>query len=56
MSLGVGFEVSNGQARPIGTLFLQLADPDVELSSTPPVPYLSVCHIAFCHSNKGLNL
>ena len=33
MSLGVGFEVSNAQARPSVTLFLLPEDPDVELSA-----------------------
>lgn len=31
---GVGFEVSNGQARPSGSLFLLSEDSDTELSGT----------------------
>lgn len=38
---GVGFEVSNAQARPRArSLFLLAADPDVELSVTSPAPRL----------------
>ena len=36
---GVDLEVSEAQARPSVTLFLLLANPDVELSAPSPVPY-----------------
>lgn len=34
VSLGMGFGVSNTQARPVSLFFLLPADPDVELSAT----------------------
>jgi hypothetical protein len=45
MSLGVGFEVSEAQARPNVTLFLLPADPDVELSAPFPAHCLPVCFL-----------
>jgi hypothetical protein len=47
VSLGVGFDVLEAQARPSGSLFLPLlpVDLDVELSATSPAPCLPVhCH------------
>ena len=56
-SLGVGFEVSDAQARPsVALLFLLPADPDVELSAASPVPCLPTCHHGSHHDNNGLNL
>ena len=44
VSLGVGFEVPEAQARPSVTLLL--ADPDVELTVPSPAPCLPVyCHV-----------
>ena len=40
MSLGMGFEVSDAQARPGVTLFLMPVDLDVKLSATSPALYL----------------
>ena len=42
MSLGVGFEALEAQARPSVILFLLLADLDVELSAT------SLAHVYLC--------
>lgn len=39
---GVGFEVSDGQARPSGSFFLLSEDPDIELSGTPVAPHACV--------------
>ena len=50
-SLGVGFGVSEAQARSSGSLSVLPADPDVELSATSPAP-----HLPACHHNNGLNL
>lgn len=53
----VGFEVSDGQAKPSVPLFLlSTADWDVELSAILSAPSLSVCHHASCHDDNGLNL
>jgi hypothetical protein len=48
LSFGVGFGVSNVQAKPNVSSYLLLMDPDVELSAAP-VPCLAVCPHAFCH-------
>jgi hypothetical protein len=57
MSLGVGFEVSDSQARPSVTLFLLSADLKCStLSATSPAPGLPVyCHASH-HDGNGLNL
>jgi hypothetical protein len=41
-SLGVGFGLSNAQARPNDSLFLLLDNPDVEISDTCPSSSLPV--------------
>jgi hypothetical protein len=57
VSPGLGFEISEAQARPHGSLSLLLtANPDVELSATLTIPCLPVCHHAFCHDDDGLDL
>ena len=56
VSVGMVFEVSNAQARPLVTLFLLPADLDVELSDTSPAPSLLAYHHASHHDNNGLNL
>ena len=44
VSLRVGFEVSEAQARPNGSLFFLLPmDPGVELSAPSPAPCLTAC-------------
>jgi len=56
VSLGVGFEVSDAQARPHVSLFLLPADQDVELEAPSPAPCLPArCHISH-HDYNGLNL
>jgi hypothetical protein len=55
MLLGVGFGVSNAQARSSVTLFLLPANPDVELSATSPASCLPACHHASCYDDNGLN-
>ena len=56
VSLEVGFQVSNAQARPSVFLFLLPDHLDVELSATSPAPCLPVgCHTS-PHNNDGLNL
>ena len=56
MSLGVGFEALEAQARLSVILFLLLVDLDVELSATSLAPYLPECpHASHCDDN-GLNL
>ena len=57
MSLGVGFKVSDAQARPVAhSLILLPADPDVDLSATSPASHLSAHCLASCHGDNGLNL
>jgi hypothetical protein len=55
VSLGVGFGVSNAQARSSVLLFKSPSDLDVELSATFPAPCLPAHRHAPCHVN-GLNL
>ena len=57
VSMGVGFEVSEAQARPRGSpVFLLLPlNQDVELS-VPPAPHLPAHHHASCHGNNGPNV
>jgi hypothetical protein len=57
MSLWVGFEVSNAQAKPSVSLFLLSADQDVELSATlSPASCLSAYNHASHHDdNNGVN-
>jgi hypothetical protein len=55
VSLGVGFEVSEAQARSRDFLFLLPVYLKVELSATSPGPCLPVSHHA-THYNNGLNL
>lgn len=53
----VGFEVSDSQARPNGSLlFLLPTNLDVELSAPFLAPCLSVCCHASQHDNNELNL
>jgi hypothetical protein len=54
--MGVGFEVSDAQARPSVSLFLLPANLDVEFLVPSLAPYLPVCHHAFHHDDNGLNL
>lgn len=54
VSLGVGFRVSNAQARCSVSLFLLSADLDSELSATFTAHCLPACHHA-SHNNE-LNL
>jgi hypothetical protein len=54
--LGVGFEIFKCQARSGVTLFLLLADPDIQLSAIPPVPCLPVYCPASHQDDKGLEL
>ena len=56
VSLRVGFEFSDDQARPNVTLFLLPDDPDIKLPATSLAPCLPACHHASCHDNNGLNL
>jgi hypothetical protein len=50
---GVGFEVSNAQHRPSGSLSLLLpTNPDVELSAPSPTQSLPVCCRASLHNGK----
>ena len=56
MSLGLGFEVSEAQARPSISLFLLPDNLDVELSAPLPAPCLPVCHHASHYDHKRLNL
>jgi hypothetical protein len=56
MSPGVGFEVSEAQARPSVTLFLLPADPDVGLSAISTASSLPSCCHVFYHDDNGLNL
>jgi hypothetical protein len=56
VSLKVGFEVSDAQARPSVSLILLPVDAHIKLSATSRAPCLPV----FCHAsqndNNGLNL
>ena len=57
MSLGVGFEVSEVQARAsVSQSLPAAAGPDVELSATSPAPCLPACHHASYHDDNGVNL
>ena len=58
MSLGLGLEVSEAQARPRVSLCppAALTDPDLELSAPSPASCLPMCHHASCHTDNGLNL
>ena len=52
---GVGFKVSEAQARPSVSLFLLSEVLNVELSA-PPAPCLPACHHAFPHGVNELIL
>jgi hypothetical protein len=56
VSLGVGFGVSDTQARPTVSPFLLAEDLDVELSSVTLAPCLPACSHASRHDGNGLNL
>jgi len=53
---GVGFEVSDAQARPNVTLSLPAANPDIELPDPSAAPCLPVCCPVSHHDNNELNL
>jgi hypothetical protein len=53
--LGLGFEVSEAQARP-SVFFLLHVNPDADLSVTSPGPRLPGCHHPSRHDDNGLNL
>lgn len=56
MSLGVGFKVSDAQARPNVTLSLLFpASTDTELLANSPALCLPVCHHASWTDKNGLN-
>lgn len=56
VSVGMGFEVSEAQARPSGSiLFLLPANPDVKLSAPFPTRCLSTSPMSH-HDDDGLNL
>ena len=53
VSLEVGFEVSEAQARPSVSLCMLPADQVIELSATSAVPSLPVdCHASHCDDNE----
>lgn len=56
ISLGMGFRISNVQARPNVLLFLLSTDLDIKFSVTTPSRFLPVCHHASCHAKNELNL
>jgi hypothetical protein len=57
MSLGMGFEISEDQARPSGSLsFLWPTDLGLEFSSTSLAPHMCACYHAPYHDDSGLNL
>ena len=53
---GVGFEVSDVQARPSVSHFLLSANPDIQFSTPTPAPFLTACYHVLHHDNNGLNL
>ena len=56
MSLGMGFEVSEAQARSSGSPSACPIYLNVELSTTSPVPCLPARHHASCYDDNELNL
>ena len=56
VSLGMGFVVSNSQARPTISLFMLPVDPDLELSTTSLGPCLPACHYASSETGSKLQL
>jgi hypothetical protein len=55
-SSAMSVEVSKVQAQSNDSLFLLLADPDVELLASSTSPCLPVCCHAPYHDDNGLNL
>lgn len=55
VSLGMGFEVSEVQAKPSVSVFLLPAGLDVELSAPSPTPRLPAFYHASCHDDNGLD-
>jgi hypothetical protein len=53
---GVGFMLSEAQARPTGSLFLLPTNPEVEPSALTSSSCLPAYRHASCHDNKGLDL
>ena len=53
----VGFEISEAQAKPGGSVSLVLpTNPVVDLSATSPVPRLPACCHVYFHDDNGLVL